>query len=52
MTMIDGSGDRFTNGIACLTADLGSNCLYWPIELVLAFQVLASKSKITHANLL
>jgi len=39
-----GSGDRFANGTACLTANWESNCLSWPIELALAFQVLALKS--------
>jgi len=33
-----------SDGTACLTADWESNCLSWPIELALAFQVLASKS--------
>jgi len=37
-----GSSDRFAYGSACLTAE--SNCLSWPIELALTFQVLASKS--------
>jgi len=37
-------------GTACLTADWESNCLSWPIELVLAFQVLASKSKLLCVN--
>jgi len=35
-------------GTACLTADWESNCLSWPIELAIAFQVLASKSKIVY----
>jgi len=43
------SGDRFANGTACLTADRASNCHFLTIELALmmAFQVLASKSKST-----
>jgi len=52
-TLNIGSGDRFANGTACLTTDWESNCLSWSIELALAFQVLASKSKIrplSHRN--
>jgi len=33
-------------GTACLIADWESNCLSWPIELALAYHVMASKSEL------